>query len=92
MAVAVPNGLLTVVSKNADQRRDALLSKLKSVSKMIDNENYKGAINKLNNDILSKMDGLEGKGNSEDWISDPDAQEDLGVMIDQLLVYLEYQL
>ncbi len=70
---------------NPDQRKNALVNKLEEVRQMILDGDYEEAIDKLENDIRPKMDG-EGKN---DWIIDPQAQEDLMDMIDELIEYLE---
>ena len=73
---------------NADQRKNTLVNKLEEIRKMMMDENYEAAINKLTNDIRPKMDG---EGNN-DWITCEYAQDDLTEMIDQLIEYLEYLL
>ena len=74
-------------SKNADQRVNALSSKLDAVAKMIDDGDYQDAIDKLEQDIIPKMDGVE-QGNAKDWITDPDAQQELCGMLQALIDYL----
>jgi hypothetical protein len=75
-------------SKNADQKASTLSSKLDAVAKMIDDGDYQDAIDKLEQDIIPKMDGVE-KGNATDWITDPDAQQELCGMLQALIDYLE---
>ena len=75
-------------SKNADQRASALSSKLDAVAKMMDDGEYQDAIDKLEGDIIPKVDGVE-KGNESDWITDPDAQQALCEMLQALVDYLE---
>jgi outer membrane protein assembly factor BamB len=72
---------------NADNRKNALVNKLESIRDMMLNGDYQGALNKLEKDIRSKMDG-EG----EDWITCEGAQDDLKKMIDKLADWLEDQL
>jgi hypothetical protein len=67
-------------SNNPANRKNALGNKLDAVQQMIDDGNYEEAIDKLQNDILAKMDG--GKN---DWITDPSAQAELQVLIDGLV-------
>jgi len=55
---------------------------------MIDDGDYQDAIDKLEQDIIPKMDGVE-QGNAKDWITDPDAQEELCGMLQALIGYLE---
>jgi outer membrane protein assembly factor BamB len=69
---------------NADNRKNTLVNKLEEVRKMIMAGDYEAAISKLTNDIRPKMDG---EGNN-DWITCPDAQNDLTGMIDELIDYL----
>jgi len=77
--------------KNPDQRGNALYEKLMenddgdSVKQLIDAGEYEDAIDKLNNDIRSKMDS---NSRPEDWILNPTAQTQLCRMIDALTGYL----
>jgi len=52
---------------NPRQRKNALKDKLGAVFKMLEENNYNGAINKLTNDILKKLDA-DGKA---DWVKQP---------------------
>jgi len=58
----------------------AFHNKLADVQAKIDADDYQGAIDKLENDILDKVDK---------WVTCPDAQQDLYGMIDALIEYLE---
>ena len=63
-----------------------------AATKMINAGNYQGAINKLNNDIRAKTDGyVDGDKISlgNDWIINPDEQQKICAMIDDLTAYLE---
>lgn len=73
---------------NPDQRKNALHNKLVEVQALIDAGAYQEAIDKLTHDIRPKVDG---EGNN-DWITCPEAQEDLVAMIDALIKYLEGRL
>ena len=57
--------------------RTALLNKIEAILKMIEAENYKGSLAKLENDILSKIDGCTNNGepNKNDWIITCDEQK-----------------
>ncbi len=72
--------------KNPDQKKNTLSNKLDAVLNMIAEGDYEGAINKLENDIRRKMDG---EPSPKDWIIDPEAQQDLMAMIDELIAWLE---
>lgn len=77
-----------VFSKNADNQKKNLLKQLNMVKSLIEDGKYEKAIKKLETNILPRVDGVTN-GNSEDWISDPDAQEYLCDLIYQLIDYLE---
>lgn len=68
--------------KNPEQRRNALMQKYLEVFEKIDNNEYQGAINKLENDIRAKMDGSVDGNPNNDWVTDPDAQGFLCTLID----------
>lgn len=58
-----------------------LRNKLGAIQSMIVNENYQGAINKLNNDFLTKTDGcsIGGAPDANDWVAAcGDSQIDFG--------------
>lgn len=59
------------VFKNPNNQK-ALTSKLNTVIDKLDNGEYQDALNKLENDILKKMDGcaLTGSPDKNDWIKD----------------------
>jgi len=68
--------------KNPEQRKDALLLKYFEVFEKINDEEYQGAINKLEKDIRAKMDGSVDGNPKNDWVTDTDAQERLCTLID----------
>lgn len=70
--------------KNANNK-NTLSNKLSVVQNLIDDGKYQQAINKLENDILPKVDGV----GSNDWVTCPDAQDDLVAMMHSLIEYLE---
>lgn len=73
----------------ADARRNALYNKLDAVLIMIEQGLYQDAIDKLQNDIWPKMDGSLGGNPNNDWITDPDAQQELADIINPLVIYLQ---
>ncbi|MFC1640381.1 PKD domain-containing protein, partial [Gemmatimonadota bacterium] len=73
----------------AAQHANALSNKLEAVKNILDNGDTMGAKNKLLNDIRAKSDGSLGGNPSNDWIVDAGAQEDLSLMIDELVAYLD---
>lgn len=77
--------------KNPDHRRNALQNKLDSVLNKIENGNYQGAINKLQNDVRKKMDGSVGGNPKNDWIIEPTEQLILTGAIDDLIYSLSLQ-
>lgn len=69
--------------KDADNQKNAFGNKLGEISNLIANKQYSDAINKLENDIRSKVDGDESP---KDWIViDSGAQSELCEMIDTLV-------
>jgi hypothetical protein len=73
----------------ADQRKNALSNKLKATKAMLGGGNPAAAVNKLRNDIRASMDGAVGGTPNNDWIVEPEAQEELCLMIDELITYLQ---
>ncbi|GEM_PF-1963042 len=57
--------------QKVSEMKRALSNKIDAVIKMVEEGAYNGAINKLENDILAKVDG---DPNPKDWIIEPDAQ------------------
>lgn len=74
-----------------EQRKNALYEKLitnddgDAVLQLIAASKYQDAINKLQNDIRAKMDG---DSTAKDWITNPEAQQELCSMIDSLVACL----
>ena len=56
---------------------------------MLDAGNYQGAIKKLQNDIRAKTDGDIDGNPKNDWITNPEAQQEICNMIDDLIAYLQ---
>jgi PKD repeat protein len=76
---------------NARQRKNALSQKLSKVGHLITDGNYAEAINKLQHDIRSKMDGFIDGKSKNDWIIDDVAQQALTAKIDLLIDYIQSQ-
>jgi hypothetical protein len=74
---------------NPTTRKNALSNKIKEVMDLIDAGEYEDAIDKLENDIRAKADGSLGGNYKNDWVTDPDAQEDICQFVDDLISYLE---
>jgi hypothetical protein len=57
-------------------KQKTLINKLEAVRKQVENGAFQGALNKLENDILPKIDGcaLGGNPDSKDWILNCEAQ------------------
>ena len=68
--------------KNPEQRRNALMQKYLEVFEKINDQEYQGAINKLENDIRAKMDGSVDGNPNNDWVIDAEAQGKLCTLID----------
>jgi len=67
-------------SKKAEQQKNTLNNKLEAVRNQLEQEAYTGALNKLENDILKKI---------ENWIIDITAQEELTGMVSGLITGIE---
>jgi len=74
---------------NPDQRKNALSEKLDEVNGLIEAGEYQEAIEKLQNDIRAKADGYVDGNPVNDWIIDPDEQQERCMMVDDLIAYLE---
>jgi len=72
--------------KLASQRKNALFNKIDDVIWKVEAGNYTDAINKLFHDIRAKMDG---DSTAEDWITDPETQSSLCVIIDHIISSIE---
>jgi len=74
-----------------EDRRQSLLDKLTEVEGQIARSEFNGAIQKLENDIRSRMDGcgtVPGSPDRNDWIVDCEAQLELRALIDDLIADL----
>jgi len=76
-------------SRNANQRKKAMINKFNAVNKKIVGDELQDAADKLANDILTKMDGCLSGNPKNDWIIDCIAQKTLTDLIGTLVQYLE---
>ena len=76
VAVEDINGLDPSDFKNRNMA-NTLVNKINVVLNMIEHGDYAGAANKLENDVLAKMDGCAdaGEPDKNDWLITPEAQE-----------------
>jgi hypothetical protein len=79
----------SAIRKPANDRRLSLLGKLTEVGAMISNNEINGAIQKLTNDILDKMNGCPPQADANDWIMDCEQQSTLQAMLQDLIASLE---
>ena len=78
----------SIFKNNPQQRKNAMNNMLNSVITKISQQEYQDAIHALNQNIRQKTDGtIDGK-NANDWILDPQTQQNLCLMIDDLVEYL----
>jgi hypothetical protein len=73
----------------ARNRRRTLLKKLEVIEEQIEKNAIQGAIDKLNNDLLGKMDGCGSVPDNDDWIVNCEVQITLRILIDLLVEDLE---
>ncbi len=71
-------------------KQKTLINKLEAVRKQIQNGAFQGALNKLQNDILPKIDGcaLRGSPDSNDWITNCAAQDQVYPLVVALIAAL----
>jgi len=81
---AIDNLPDSVFKNNAEQRKKTLNNKLDSFINEILEGNYNSALDKLENDILAKMDGFIGGNPNNDWIIDEETQIQLNELIDNI--------
>ncbi len=75
---------------NPTQRKNAFNNMFRAIAKMLDNKVYRCALEDLRHNIRGKMDGqVDGKPQN-DWIINPEAQQELCMKIDDLIEYLEF--
>jgi hypothetical protein len=71
------------------ERRQDLLDKLDEVVSKFEGGELNGAIQKLKNDIRTKMDGCPPEADKNDWVTDCSAQYIPRALIDDIIAYLE---
>ena len=69
----------------ADQRKNALINKLDAVGQLINIAEYEEAATKLEDDILSKMDGFNGGKSKNDWVIEEEAQKEIYSLVVELI-------
>lgn len=74
----------------ADSRKIAVDKTFGALGLMLAQNNYKGVIQLLNNNLRAASDGSLGGEIRDDWIIDPAAQAELCQMIDDITAYLMY--
>ncbi len=79
----------TVFTDNASQLRNAISNKLDEIQALTDQDFYQQALDKLVNDIRTKIDGCFGGNPKNDWITDCGAQSQLLPLVDDLIAYLK---
>jgi hypothetical protein len=86
--IAAINGLAPSDFKKNKQK--TLINKLEAVRKQVENGAFQGALNKLQNDILPKIDGcaLGGSPDSNDWITNCAAQNQVYPLVVELIAAL----
>lgn len=70
----------------ATNRKNAFSNKLDEVENKLKEHDYRGAINKLRNDILKKMDGSNEGNKKDDWIIETTLQ---GRLYDLITAFIE---
>jgi hypothetical protein len=72
-------------------RQNALTNKLREVARMVNHGSYTDALDKLQNDILQKLDGCAAKTRPDknDWITNCDGQNDAYPGITEIISLLQ---
>ncbi len=75
--------------KNSNMK-NVLSNKIAEVLKMIDKGQYEGALGKLENDILTKMDGCAdaNEPDKNDWIRTCEEQEKIYPLVTESIEYV----
>ena len=79
----------TAFKEKADQRKKTINVLIASIKKMIANEEYEEALETLYEAIRSKADD-DLSGQTNDWILDSTAGQDIRDMVDYIMAYIEY--
>lgn len=72
----------------ASTRKKAFSNKFNAMYKILEDEDYQNLIDKLNNDIRTKCDGLIDGDPRGDWIIEYNAQYHICMKIDDIIAYL----
>jgi hypothetical protein len=75
----------TSLKKPAEKHKDTLCNKLNAFWNAVCKGDYPDALDKMENDIRAKMDGFLGGNPKNDWVTDPDDQQNLKFLIDIIL-------
>ncbi len=75
--------------KPGANRKVAFSNKLDAVLSMIADKNYSAAINKLENDIIAKMDGFYDGNPKNDWIVTQEGQHAVYPLVRNLIISLQ---
>jgi len=83
--------LLEPESLKNENMKNALLNKIDAALKMIEEGNYTGALSKLRNDILAKMNGCGEKGEPDknDWIITCEEQSEQYRLVMETIEYVK---
>lgn len=74
---------------NNKNNKRAFLNKIDAVESQLREGAYLGALNKINNDIIGKMDGFLGGNPKNDWLIDEAVQIELRNIFSNLITNLE---
>ena len=77
------------IDGKAENRRKTLLNKISAVLALIGSDELEDAVNKLQNDLRSKMDGCPPEADNNDWIINCSHQYELRARIDNIVALLE---
>jgi hypothetical protein len=75
-------------AKNPANQKKAFSNMINALHNKVDAENYKGAIQDMQNNLRSKVDGTMGGKANNDWIVDGSVQYELTMKLDDISAYL----
>jgi hypothetical protein len=93
LQVTLADAVETMLDPNSlknENMKNALLNKIGAALAMIDEEQYQGAMSKLENDILQKTDGCAETGapDKNDWITSCEEQTEVYPLIVETIEYV----